>query len=459
MTGMFACRENKRMQINQGKTRNIVEPLSGVFSTIRLFRLAALVTILLPLVSLSASSQTAKLSVPAGIQYVSPNGSNSHNGASWSTSKATIAGAIAALPKNKLNGGHGKIYLAAGIYKINSTLTLQAGTTIEGLAGSSSPTTIEASYSFPANTPLIAFGTGGEPEGIQLRHLAVDCNNVSGAIGVENANAQENSGLDDVSIINCPGIGLEVANSPSGGGQGSFYMNIRSVDNSACTRCSTSTIPVKVDAGLKYIKGLTIDAREASAHPSIGLLGKTIYLSNAHCEGVSTCYEVASGSVLQVVDCGGGSAAAAVNTCVSIDAGSNGVAVYGLNAGGNLTNLLVDPSRAIEIPSRVTYLPFYVVGSGPMRNQVVLSSDHDLPFQGSAYRMTNGNYLVSSGRITLSDGMGSHRFATKYVSAPICTANDESRELPVQVRSTRTTVYVTGNKVDIVQWICTPAAN
>lgn len=421
---------------------------------------AILAAILCSLAASPVFGQAAKPGAHAGVQYVSPNGIDSNNGASWDASKATISAAIDALPTSKVNGGHGKIHLAAGVYEINSTLTLLAGTTIEGLAGSSSPTIIKASPSFPANTPLIALGAAGQPEGVQLRHLAIDCNNVSGAVGVENAHAQENSGLDDVSIIDCPGIGLDNASSSTGGGQGSFYLNIRSVYNSLCTRCSASTIPIKLEVAPKYIKGLTIDARDAPRHPSVGLVGgKSTYLSNAHCEGVSTCYEVGSGTVLQVVDCGGGSASAAVNTCVSIDAGSNGVAVYGLNADGHLTNLLLDPARSIVIPSRVTFLPFYVVGSGPMGNQVVLSSDHDIPFLGSRYLLTNGSYLVSSGWITLSGGMGSHKFATPYASIPVCTASDETRESPVRVKSTRTALEVSGSGSDTVAWICTPGAN
>lgn len=448
------------MWIIQQKTGNSAETLSRIFATLRLCCLVAFVALLCPLVVLPAFGQAAKPGAPAGIEYVSPEGSNSNNGSTWATAKATVAAAVAGLPADRENGGHGKVYLAAGTYQITSTLVLPAGTIIEGLAGSSSPTIIKASPSFQPNTPLVALGSGGQPEGVQLRDVAVDCNDIPGAIGVRNAHAQENSGLNDVSIINCPGIGLDVAPSSSGGGQGSFYTNIRSVYSSACRNCSTSTVPVKLGVAPKYIKGLTIDARDAPVHPSVGLVGaKTTSLSNAHCEGVTTCFEVGSGTVIQDLDCGGGSLAAAVTTCVRINEGSNGVGVYGLNADANLTNLLIDPSRSVVVPSTVNSLPLYVVGSGANGSQVVLSSDHNLPFYGAKYLLTNGNYFVSAGRIALAAGAGSHTFAAAYSVAPACIATDETRDLPVRVRSTARAIYVTGTGNDVVMWVCTPAAN
>jgi len=79
--------------------------------------------------------------------------------------------------------------------------------------------------SFPSNTPMFCYGQNGQCGGVNgnggsmgfdswIRGVKVDCNNVSGCIGVQNEVAQENSGVYDSDIVNWGngGIGLQVIN-------------------------------------------------------------------------------------------------------------------------------------------------------------------------------------------------------------------------------------------------------
>lgn len=452
------------LQVCQGTKEEVTQMLSGrVRTSLGMILIAGLS----PLGALPLAAQSVRATATGGIQYVSPKGSDSNNGLSWAAAKVTIQAAIDALPRQANYGGHGKIHLAAGVYEISSTLILPAGTVLEGLAGGSSPSIIRPSSSFPKNSTLIAYGNGGAPEGIFLKDLVVDCRNISGATGVENAYAQDNSGLENVSLWNCPRFGLHIAGSPYGGGQGSLYRDVQVLYNASCTNCTASTVPVQLDAPPRYIEGLIIDARDARVHPKIGLMATKVSTTilSAHCEGVATCFEVSSGSILRSVDCGSSVAAGAVTTCVDIPKGS-GLAVFGLDAGGNVTNLLTDVGRKITIPSSVHFLPLYAVGAGSIGQQNIISTYNGISLKASSFQtnagqpvMLSGPNGTSAGTIALSSGSGSHAFRTAYRSIPSCTANDTSRAVPVRVRSTRTAVSVSGTGDDIVAWICTSASN
>lgn len=456
MTGVFAGRRNKAMWINQRKTRNSAERLSRMFATIQLCCPVAFVALLCPLVVLPAFGQAAESSAPAGIQYVSPNGSDSHSGKSWSQAKATIQAALKALPQIGNHGGHGKVFLSGGNYRINSTVVIPSGTIVEGTAPGSHPVTIQASPSFPHNTPLVSFGTRLGNEGVRLERVAVDCLDIPGATGVENKYAEENSGLTDVSIVDCPGRGLYDVS------ENSFNRNVVVSAGKQCTDCSAGTLPAEVSS--HGINGLTLDFREVSVKPDVGIILNDASLSNAHCEGIVSCYQVSSEDSLFSVNCGSAVTAGAVTNCVRIRPGSNGFFVAEVWSTGHVTNVLNDPDRHVRI---ATYaLPLYAVSPGPPGDQEIFASNNGVPFTAYSFRTNSGQSVllagvngVSSGTITLSSGSGSHLFAHPYRSAPVCTASDDTRAAAVRVRSNRTAVEFSGTGDDAVTWICTPAAN
>lgn len=456
MTQTVAGRGNKRMRVNQRNVGNSMGPLLQAFAITRLYRPLAVVAILCPLAALPASGQASKPGAPTGIEYVSPKGSDANTGHSWNEAKASIQAALRALPAVGNHGGHGQIFLAGGTYTINSTLVIPSGTVVEGTAPGSQPVTIEASSSFPHRTPLVSLGERLGNEGVRLERVFVDCNNVPGAVGVQNLNSEENSGLADVNISDCPGTGLD------GTAADSTYRNIVVGAGARCTNCSANTIPVRVDS--HGISGVTINFTYAVTKPDIGIIVSGGSLSNAHCEGVVNCYEVTSGDSLFSVNCGSSSQGGAVTNCVNIKRGSNGFLVAEASTTGHVTNVLNDPDRHVRITTFA--LPLYAVSPGPPGNQEIFASNNGVPFTAYAFKTNSGQSVllagvngVSSGTMTLSNGSGSHSFTEPYKSAPVCTASDKTRAAAVRVTSTRTAVELSGSGNDAVTWICAPAAN
>lgn len=66
---------------------------------------------------------------------------------------------------------------------------------------------------------------------------------------------------------------------------------------------------------------------------------------------------------------------------------------------------------------------------------------------------------ISAGTVTLAAGAGSHTFSTAYSATPVCTATDQTSAAAVKATSSTTAVTLTGTGTDIINWICTPAAN
>lgn len=158
--------------------------------------------------------------------------------------------------------------------------------------------------------------------------------------------------------------------------------------------------------------------------------------------------------------CGGGSTSATVTTCVQIPSGTNGVGVFGVSSGGNLTNLLTEADASITITSSAQALPFFIDGTGGVGSQNIFTSDHSIGlYNAGPYLSGNGNHLVSSATITLASGAGSHTFATPYSTAPVCTANDTTAADAVKVSSSTTAITLAGTGTDVIAWVCTPAAN
>jgi hypothetical protein len=126
---------------------------------------------------------------------------------------------------------------------------------------------------YPANTPMLCFGAGGACGGYVnnaeqfhslVKNIAIDCNGVSGCIGVQNYTAQENSGVFDAQLRNwgIHGIGLQVGDSvpPSWAASTAYAANafIQPVTSNshyyentagACTSGSTQPNPWNTSGG------------------------------------------------------------------------------------------------------------------------------------------------------------------------------------------------------------------
>jgi hypothetical protein len=106
------------------------------------------------------------------------------------------------------------LYLAAGsTFTTTAQWVIPLGSVVTG--GGSAPgggrgTTLIAGPSFPINTPVVALGDYGQSEGPLIEDITIDCNHVTGSIGVFSDRVQELGGVRNVSVINYKAIGIEM---------------------------------------------------------------------------------------------------------------------------------------------------------------------------------------------------------------------------------------------------------
>jgi len=102
--------------------------------------------------------------------------------------------------------------------KVQTTVTLAQGSQITGLSGGggssgTTPTTISAGASFPANTVLVQWNTTGTSDGIKLSDLQVNCNSVNGSVGIDTNNSQDISTISRVFVLNCVANDIQISGS------------------------------------------------------------------------------------------------------------------------------------------------------------------------------------------------------------------------------------------------------
>jgi len=129
--------------------------------------------------------------------------------------------------------------------------------------------------SFPSNTPIFCFGTGGTCGAIAgnngqvfdswIKNVLIDCNGVSGCIGVQNKVAQENSGVFDAKIANWgnAGIGLQVVADPSIApiAPGNSSYSHLEVQNNKSMSCTAGAVAILVIGGVpKLFDNMTLNS-------------------------------------------------------------------------------------------------------------------------------------------------------------------------------------------------------
>jgi hypothetical protein len=125
------------------------------------------------------------------------------------------------------------LYLAAGsVFTTSAQWIIPFGSIVTGgggSGGSGSGTTLRANATtFPTNTPVIYLGDFAQSAGSLVENITIDCNHVSGSVGVFSDRVQELGGVRNVSVINYAAIGVEMLDqgflSPGTGGQPENYI-------------------------------------------------------------------------------------------------------------------------------------------------------------------------------------------------------------------------------------------
>lgn len=280
----------------------------------------------------------------------------------------------------------GKLLLGNVTYQISVSWILPQKFQIMGMGRgdtSSTNTVIQASSAFPNSTPLIQFGTSGALDGTKLSNLSIDCNNKSGAIGVQVFFAQEQSSINRVMVRDCPGIGIDVETSAS--------QNFGPIDNfeilntNLCTNCNANTIGLVVK-NLGIFRGAqngTINFSGVGTLPNalVKIDTSGASFSNLNLENASTGDGLLLGSVattagitLNNITC------FTLTNCVHFSNLQTAGPIFaaGISSTGSVTNLVKDDTanQTITQASQPTgKLGFYLLGDGTLGSNAQVFTD------------------------------------------------------------------------------------
>lgn len=458
---------------------------------------AALIALSLLLTSSLVSGQSTKPTHSDGVQYVTMSGTDSNDGLSWGTAKASINAALAALPScvsGASNYSHcGEIAVAAGTYTISSQMQVNSPfVAIRGIGSNVTnldfTATSGCAFLFDA---LNNSNSGGNASG-GLFDLKITGNNTANVCGVH---TQGTVGfrMHGVSIYGFTGPGAsgwwddEVFNGTSRQASNERYkvsvelanntVGWKLTDNGTLAPNDTfgygdfalwvntyvNQTAISADGGVFTFSNLHVilNSNSSTGTTGIQLANGAKWFSNLyniHFEGEAKAFNLASGTsldgvgVIHVTLTSLGTVPLGTTNLLGKIYESNnlqGFMMAGDVAGcAGLSNMLVfnicSPSTSL-VPLNVG-----IAGTNYFR----VNTDGTLRVSTN-----NSSYLISAGTLTLSGGTASHTFSRAYRIAPVCTVTDTTRPEVVRVNSSTTAVRFTGTGSDVITWICTPAAN
>ncbi|WP_158941443.1 hypothetical protein [Granulicella sp. S190] len=107
------------------------------------------------------------------------------------------------------------LYLAAGsTFTTSAQWIIPLGSVVSGEnsapGGGRGTTLVASATSFPTNIPVVFLGDALQSEGPLIENITIDCNHVTGSIGIFSDRVQELGGVRNVSVINYKAIGIEM---------------------------------------------------------------------------------------------------------------------------------------------------------------------------------------------------------------------------------------------------------
>lgn len=441
------------------------------------------------------------------VQFVSAQGSNLNDGLSWGTGKATIAGAIAALPKCTEPTGAtwphcGTVRVAAGIFGVSSEILISSPhVSVRGLGpsatqirytGKNGCAFVFTGHSATEGTlgnglfDLTILGAGAEPGACGLETKNINGFRMAGVTIADFKGTGSTGWLDVTSdnqwneryqvqaelYDNAIGWKMSTTNTMTnptyGYGRFDLAFNVPAGGIGIDFEGNGSVKPLMTYSNLHFVFN---DVENATA---IKLSSGALWFSNVlnvHVEGGGMGLSIDGTSQFLGV----GSVEEGVGVSDSVSAGgvyevlsTEGTPDNGSKAYFSLKTIPKPGMAGLSIGS-----PSDCGGSNTFPLQICESAGTpDWPFgilKGGKYAFavdSSGNIydkgfqlLLSAGTITLTSGAGSHTFSHPYSAVPVCTATDRTSAAAVRVSSTRAGVNVHGNGNDVISWICTPAAN
>lgn len=232
------------------------------------------------------------------------------------------------------NANRFTLLLGVGVYRVSAGLRLQDNGQIIRGEGRNSTSILAHATNFPASTAVFSLGKTTGVFGTRLKGLAIDCNGVTGSIGVLADGCQEGSGCDDVQVSNCRDAGFRInsALAASSTQQASFY----EIDASGTT---SGFIGVDVGnaAGTLTIRRVGVGSSVANTDGIKIDSSASVFISDAHVEDATNgVHVVAAGGSVIVENFVGH---ATLTNCINIE--TQNVTCIGITPNG-VTNTITD---------------------------------------------------------------------------------------------------------------------
>ena len=279
-------------------------------------------------------------------------------------------------------------------------------------------TTIQAQSSFPANTPVVRLGTGTTAYGQSISNLTVDCNGQSEATGVYSTDIQEQSGVEHVSILNCPNRGVWM-NGSGNDGSGPFYAQNYSINDIyvlPLTAGTNTTIACEFDGAFTafhMLQGATCGGSTTAIADDF--VFDKIFAGTAtdlNAEDAVTGYLLGNANAVTSLTINGMQSANITTTVVSLNSADSSVFLSGIvNGGGAAPQTLLDPAH-LSAPLTDFSIGLYAVGTGNSANGFtpVVSTSPYVTARFNSLTVNNGadatNTLNLSSGSTVSAGAG-----------------------------------------------------
>jgi hypothetical protein len=275
------------------------------------------------------------------------------------------------------------ILLPAGTITIPSKWVLPGGTVLigEGTSTVSNTnglewTTIQAckqgitgcTTDFTSNTPMLQFGSSAGVKGISVEQLTLNGNNL-GINGIENANSQDETYVDHVSLFQILRIGLNLHDNAQNSGP---YTNITYDTNGASASTAVCVQIKSVNGATRSIQGLT--CRSANYSPTAILLDSSNNLiRDVRIMGfndgvlVGSQANAQSNVLMNILGDTDRISAPPINVVHIASSASTvtDLTIVGVGNQGTGSNTITDDRTSLAAPLADRYVAIYAVGRSP----------------------------------------------------------------------------------------------
>lgn len=414
--------------------------------------------------------------------YVSTYGSDSNNGLDWGMAKATLTGAIAALPlctAKSLKGGVqafpcGTIQIAAGtISQATSVIVRSPLVRITGAEGGGA-----TQIHFTGTGCAIVFDGSAQDgnlwQGPVLQNISIDGSNNrnSHACGIKTEDLADVS-LENVQIANftAPADAALISTAVKYWDERVEFHRVYIGNSTIGWLVQTPSIAGQSETTFGYAEidlYINLEGRQ-TAIESIGTASDKAILSYDNFHVIVNSDSIAGNrcAIFQnsewVFDTGVWQCDGNFSSGFTLDSNSK-VSIGGfVNTGGPNTVASGATLWLTGISSRYgDVAPFYILSNNSISALLPAGGigtyfDY-LPSASGTLALSGANGL-SAGVVVLSNGSGSHTFAQPYALPPICVAADRTSSAALKVTSTTAMISVTGSRSDEISWMCAPQEN